>query len=333
MATQRRSGFTLVELLVVIAIIGVLVGLLLPAVQAAREAARRAECLNNLKQLSGGVQLYSNAKNNRLPGFVERVGQYRNQPYGSSNQGVLAPWVVPLFPYIEQQRLWSDWDNPDISAGSKPVVNIDLLTCASDDIGVHGNLLGTISYCVNAGVSVENTSNDVVGNKANGVFLYRGGKPGGSGDAELYHPDHRPYITMDLISVKDGTSNTLLISENIALTGWGGEAATGQYGTMKENQAHNGFCYYFKSGNQDPTNHKVNDDKDKQMKDDDPASVNNLARPASYHPGGANVVYCDNHVGFIKDGIDYQVYVSLMTSDGPKSIDSSTNVIVDGKDY
>jgi prepilin-type N-terminal cleavage/methylation domain-containing protein/prepilin-type processing-associated H-X9-DG protein len=47
----RRSAFTLIELLVVIAIIAILIALLLPAVQAAREAARRAQCVNNLKQI------------------------------------------------------------------------------------------------------------------------------------------------------------------------------------------------------------------------------------------------------------------------------------------
>ena len=68
--TQPRRGFTLIELLVVIAIIGVLVGLLLPAVQAAREAARRSQCQNDLKQMGFAIANYESAQGSFPSGAI-----------------------------------------------------------------------------------------------------------------------------------------------------------------------------------------------------------------------------------------------------------------------
>jgi prepilin-type N-terminal cleavage/methylation domain-containing protein/prepilin-type processing-associated H-X9-DG protein len=70
-ARASTRGFTLIELLVVIAVIGVLVALLLPAVQAAREAARRSQCVNNLKQIGLAINNYETAQGVFPLGAVE----------------------------------------------------------------------------------------------------------------------------------------------------------------------------------------------------------------------------------------------------------------------
>ena len=62
-----RRFFTLIELLVVVGIIAILAALLLPALSKAVDRGNAIACVNNLKQLGLGHQLYADAENEYLP--------------------------------------------------------------------------------------------------------------------------------------------------------------------------------------------------------------------------------------------------------------------------
>ena len=128
--TNAQRGFTLVELLVVIAIIGILIGMLLPAVQAVREAARRTQCLNNVRQIGLACHNFESAQS-QLPPAVIGISSTGGTPAAAavSNTGVLCQ----LLPFIELGNV-----QDAINAVNRDALNPNLVVANSTLTGTLG---------------------------------------------------------------------------------------------------------------------------------------------------------------------------------------------------
>jgi prepilin-type N-terminal cleavage/methylation domain-containing protein/prepilin-type processing-associated H-X9-DG protein len=105
----RRGAFTLIELLVVIAIIAILISLLLPAVQKVRESAARAQCQNNLKQITLATHMYHDVFKEFPKGCYVPYAVDNDPTNNTLNiQSPFGPnWACYLLPFIEQQNLFN----------------------------------------------------------------------------------------------------------------------------------------------------------------------------------------------------------------------------------
>jgi prepilin-type N-terminal cleavage/methylation domain-containing protein/prepilin-type processing-associated H-X9-DG protein len=239
---RSRRGFTLIELLVVIAIIAVLIGLLLPAVQKVREAAARMSCSNNLKQMGLALHNYHDTT-----GILPSAGCADGKPFSGGPWpigGEGTNWSIYILPYIEQGNVFSKltfngdsgWtnDQTQTSGGltSSALNNVTLINgvglklyrCPSDskpdmirnDSNVRnsaGNevlLVNRNSYVAIAG-AVDNI--DGSGNfreSRNTTSSSWSSDFGPTAWGGVIAPD---YQGIKITSITDGTSNTLVISE------------------------------------------------------------------------------------------------------------------------
>jgi prepilin-type N-terminal cleavage/methylation domain-containing protein/prepilin-type processing-associated H-X9-DG protein len=351
MTLQKHRGFTLIELLVVIAIIAVLIALLLPAVQSAREAARRIQCTNNLKQIGLALHNYHTAFNTfALGGAGVWNGPYGNGYVAS--WGTFGAMTMML-DYLEQQPVYNAcnfslavwWSNssgagfPQNSTVSTAVIMSFI--CPSDGltpVNPQGQQwTGRINnYYASVGTTVAYWG----GNPVSGLFT-QGGQAYG---VQACTDGTSNTIAFGECLAGPTTSGlSQLFRNGVNLSGppsslWGASGVTDAVRNPAAALADLQTCAQaLQAGN-----FVQQDDRGARWAVDDGGEglFNTIVPPSnqlyafgccnfnapgsgcddgyyfgssSNHPGGANFLFADGHVNFLKSSINIQTYWSLGT--------------------
>jgi prepilin-type N-terminal cleavage/methylation domain-containing protein/prepilin-type processing-associated H-X9-DG protein len=314
------AAFTLVELLVVIAIIGVLMALLLPAVQAAREAGRRTKCANNLKQI-GLALINHEITNGKLPpGTIFDAPDGASGPYTHS-------WWVPAFAHLEQRAISDSFDRTG-ATDTTSYAHPNSAWGNENNLRLVGNLALPILNCPSSPLSTKSGSWNPAYQLPQTNYVGISGSVVHSTAATW---SHNGYSQNDIVSrggalphdqkrrmaeITDGTSNTLLVSEQ-------GDWCVDAKGVKNDCRSTGGsFLYgYFRDAN--PRLYNVTTVRHRpNAKSSALAGISgsgawqlNNNPLQSTHPGGVMGVFVDGSVHFLRDSLDLQVIYFLSDVD------------------
>ncbi len=304
---DRRVAFTLIELLVVITIIAVLIGLLLPAVQNVREAARRIQCAHNLKQIGLACHRHHDTYGMFPPAWVNAPFTV---PQGKIIQGGAGLFTF-LLPFLEQEALAEKyrWDRraqgPDNQTVATTQLKVFQCPSAEPDRWV---------------TAVEDPLNYSYGGKGAcgdyGGVLQIDSRLAGLGLVDRA-ANYKGVLTENhltrLAEITDGTSQTLLVTEHAGRPQlW--RAGRPVPGTYTVSAAWVGGVATFGQGSSYDGSTKPG-----------PCAINctNDREVYSFHPGGANAVFADGSVRFLKASIDIRTFSRLVTRAGGEVVSAS----------
>ena len=314
MRSGTNRGFTLVELLVVITIIGLLVALLLPAINNAREAGRRTQCLNNQRQVGMALNQFATSKDH-FPGRLSAISDPLNP-----GEKTIVTWTERLLPFVERTDLWDR-----ITKGLAYVTYVPSFVCPSDP--PPDRKLPHLSYTINGGIpDFHQFPFDTINNGVSHNILPSKKPFAQINGIEKVGSSEKLKVSISYVSKNDGMDTTLLLTENVDATYWTRlDPKTGDI----PNEWHQAILWNYWNETKDLVQKIINVETNATVgqpvnqivpgKGNMPAQKLAYGRPASWHTGGVNAVFCGGSSRFLSADMDYSVYAQLLSTNGTQT--------------